>query len=67
MLDFIIAAAAYGEEFTDQERRLMSVAIKNYVNGSRETWRTLQITCNKEILKENKMTKAIQGYILILE
>ena len=41
MMVFIIAAADFKQEFILEERNLLSVALKNYINNLRCTWRKL--------------------------
>lgn len=59
MIRYMKNVANYGQNFTNDERNLLSVAYKNSVKTRRDAWRTIQAIYNKEELKGNKFLPLI--------
>ena len=56
----------YGQNFTNDERNLLSVAYKNSVKTRRDAWRTIQAIYNKEELKVSDFKVKIDNFVLSL-
>ena len=54
----------YGQNFTNDERNLLSVAYKNSVKTRRDAWRTIQAIYNKEELKVSDFKVKIDDFVL---
>lgn len=59
MIRYMKNVANFGQNFTNDERNLLSVAYKNSVKTRRDAWRTIQAIYNKEELKGNKFLPLI--------
>lgn len=62
MIKYMKQVAKTGQELSNDERNLLSVAYKNSVKTRRDAWRTIQAIQNKEELKGNKFLNLIQDY-----
>jgi len=62
MINYMKAVAQHNQNFSNDERNLLSVAYKNSVKSRRDAWRTIQAIYNKEELKGNKFLPLIEEY-----
>mmetsp|Transcript_41902 Transcript_41902/g.64128 ORF Transcript_41902/g.64128 Transcript_41902/m.64128 type:complete len:204 (+) Transcript_41902:41-652(+) len=62
MIKYMKKVAKFGQELSNDERNLLSVAYKNSVKTRRDAWRTIQAIRNKEELKQTKYLPLITHY-----